>query len=134
MCPRCKIHEGDLMHMLWSCPHLVDYWKFIITTVSEIIESDIPFDPRIWILGDVTLLNINIHKEYFILLASTAGKKIILVNWKSDKSPSQRHWLNELGSYCTPEKILYNVRRKPETFNKIWGPFLGALPALSPLG
>ena len=104
MCPRCKVVEGDLLHMLWSCPHLDNFWRFIISTVSEIIETEIPQDPRLWILGDVSLININSNKEYFLTLTATAAKKVILVNWKSDKSPSQRHWLNELSSYCTPEK------------------------------
>jgi len=44
----------------------------------------------------------------------------ILQIWKSEDSPSQRHWLNELTSYCTPDKIVYNVRRNPATFEKIW--------------
>ena len=134
LCQRCKVNEGNLIHMLWSCPHLDVFWKFIITTVSDVVESEIPADPRIWILGDISLVNVNFHKKYLISLAGTAGKKIILVNWKADNCPSQRHWLNELTSYCTPEKILYNVRRRPETFNKIWGSFLNALPSISPLG
>ena len=134
MCQRCKVNEGNLIHMLWSCPHLAVFWKFVITTVSDVVESEIPSYPRIWILGDISLVNLNFHKKYLISLAGTAGKKIILVNWKADNCPSQRHWLNELTSYCTPEKILYNVRRRPETFNKIWGSFLNALPSISPLG
>ena len=134
MCQRCKVNEGNLIHMLWSCPHLAVFWKFVITTVSDVVESEIPADPRIWILGDISLVNVNFHKKYLISLAGTAGKKIILVNWKADNCPSQRHWLNELTSYCTPEKILYNVRRRPEMFNKIWGSFLNALPSISPLG
>ena len=111
-----------------------EYWKFIISTVSEVVEFDIPHDPRIWLLGDINLFNINFNKKYFISLAGTAAKKVILANWKSEDSPSQRHWLNELSSYCTPEKILYNVRRKPATFERIWSGFLGVLPALSPQG
>ena len=134
MCQRCKATEGSLLHMLWSCPVLSDYWRFIMSTVSDIVESDIPHDPRIWLLGDVDMMNTTFNKDYFVLLASTAAKKIILVNWKSENSPSQKHWLNELASYCTPEKILYNVRRKPATFDKIWGRFLVVLPSISPLG
>ena len=82
-------------------------------------------------MGDVNLFNVNFNKKYFVSLAS-AAKKIILVNWKSEKSPSQRHWLNELSSYCTPEKILYNVRRNPAMYEKIWGKFLEILPSISP--
>ena len=132
MCQRCKISEGSLVHMLWSCPYLEEYWKFVIATVSEVVGCDIPHDPRIWLLGDVNLFNVNFNKKYFVSLAGTAAKKVILVNWKSDKSPSQRHWLNELSSYCTPEKILYNVRRNPKMYDKIWGKYLDILPSITP--
>ena len=109
-----------------------EFWKYIVRTTSEIVESEIASDPRIWILGDIQGLSLSHHKTYFILLAGTAGKKCILQNWKSESSPSQRHWLNELTSYCTPEKILYNVRRKPATYEKIWGSFISLLPSLRP--
>lgn len=112
------MNEGKLLHMLWTCPYLEDFWNFVICTVSDVIEAKIPEDPRVWILGDVNMLKVTKHKKYFISLASTAGKKIILVNWKSENPRSQKHWLNELSS-CTPEKILYNVRRKPETYENM---------------
>ena len=112
MCQRCKVKEGKLLHKLWSCPYLENFWRFVIATVSDVTETEIPKDPKIWLLGDVNMLKVTKHKKYFGLLASAAGKKIILVNWKSENPPSQKHWLNELSSYCTPEKILYNVRRK----------------------
>ena len=131
-CQRCKVSDGDLLHMLWTCPCLEEFWKYIVTTTSEIVGSEIIPDPRIWILGDIQGLSLTQHKKYFILLAGTAGKKCILQNWKAENSPSQRHWLNELTSYCTPEKILYNVRRNPATFEKIWGPFISLLPSLRP--
>ena len=46
---------------------------------------------------------------------------------------NKKHWLNELSSYCTPEKILYNVRRKPEIHIRIWGSFLALLHSINPL-
>ena len=105
-----------------------------MSTASDVVQSRLPSDPRLWLLDDVNLINVNSNREYFVLLASTAAKKVILVNWKSVNSPSQGHWLNELSSYCTPEEILYNVRRKPSTFDKIWGRFLEVLPSITPVG
>lgn len=62
--------------MLWRCPYLEAFWKYIIATVSDITKSDIPCDPRIWLLGDINLLNITQYKKYFVLLAGTAGKNV----------------------------------------------------------
>lgn len=129
-CQRCKIYDGDLLHMLWNCSHLEEFWKYIAKISSDIIKHKIPLNPRIWILGDIQALNVSYTKKYFILLASTAGKKCILQNWKAEIPPSHRQWLNELASYSTPEKILYNVRKKPATYQKIWGSFMELLPVL----
>ena len=106
------------------------FWKRVIELTSRIIGSQIEQDPKLWILGDTSSINVNYYKKYFILLASTAVKKCILINWKSENSPSVRHWINELVSYCTPEKILYNVRGKHAAFREIWGPFTDILPSL----
>uniref|UniRef100_A0A8C6T7J7 Reverse transcriptase domain-containing protein n=1 Tax=Neogobius melanostomus TaxID=47308 RepID=A0A8C6T7J7_9GOBI len=51
-------------------------------------------------------------------------KKCILLYWKNQIPPTKQHWWNELLSYCTPEKIKYNVIGKPQIFNKVWGVIL----------
>ena len=130
-CQRCKVTDGDLIHMLWSCPKIEGFSKRAIELTSRVIGIRIEQDPKLWILGDTSSVKVNYYKKYFILLASTAAKKCILINWKSENSPTVRHWINELVSYCTPEKILYNVRGKHAAFGKIWGPFLDVLPSLN---
>jgi len=105
-CQRCKMIDGDLIHMLWSCPVIEELWKRVIELTSRVIGSQIEQDPKLWILGDTSSIDVNYYKKYFILLASTAVKKCILINWKSENSPLVKHWINELVSYCTPEKIL----------------------------
>ena len=47
MCQRCKVKEGKLLHMLWTCPYLANLWKLVIATVLDIIETEIPKDPKI---------------------------------------------------------------------------------------
>ncbi len=120
----------DLLHMFWHCPMIAEFWKYIIKTTSDIIEKQIPYDPKVWILGDLNPMNINQYVKHFILLDSTVGKKFTLVNWKSDLPTTQRHWINELTSFCTPEKILYNVRKRPTALRKIWGAYIDAFTYL----
>lgn len=129
-CWRCKVRDGDLLHMLWNCPVIEEFWRRAIEIISKVMGIQIESDPKLWILGDTGSINVNYHKKYFILLASTAVKKCILLQWKSENSPTLRHWINELASYCTPEKISHSVKGKYGTFEKIWGPFLAVLPSL----
>ena len=113
------------------CPKIEGFWKRAIEITSRVIGIWIEQDPKLWILGDTSSVKVNNYKKDFILLASTVAKKCVLINWKSENSPTVRHWINELVSYCTPEKILYNVRGKHAAFGKIWGPFLDVLPSLN---
>ncbi len=52
------------------------------------------------------------------------------MNRRSTHSPSRKHWINELITYCTPEKIIFNVKKSPKSFEKNWGSFLEHLPSL----
>ena len=124
------MNDGDLIHMLWNCPIIEEIWKCVIELTSRVIGSQIEQDPKLWILGDTSSINVNYYNKYFILLVSTAVKKCILTNWKCENSPPVRCWINELVSYCMPEKILYSVRGKHAAFGEIWGPFIDILPSL----
>ena len=106
------------------------FWKHVIELTSRVIGSQIEHDPKLWILGDTSSINVNCYKKYLISLASTAVKKYTLIDWKSENSPTVRHWINELVSYSTPEKILYNMRGKRAAYGEIWGPFTDILPSL----
>lgn len=129
-CQRCETSVGDLLHMLWSCVQLQSFWNEVIALTSEVCGLCLDSDPRIWILGDVASLKVLPCRKYFVLLAATAAKKCILINWKSKEPPNQKHWINELLSYCTPEKILHSVRGKLRDFDQTWTPFLNILSRL----
>lgn len=55
-CWRCHNGEGTLSHMLWSCPKIQDFWSEIHKNVTKIIARDVPFSQRLYILGDLSLL------------------------------------------------------------------------------
>lgn len=86
----------------------------VITMTSELCGF------QFWILGDVASLTLHPSRRHFVLLTSTAAKKCALKNWKSTEP--QKHWINELSSYCTPQKILHSVRRKLTEFEWTWIP------------
>ena len=112
--------------MLWKCPSLETYWKYIINIPSQTTNVKIPPDLRIWILGDMQNLDVRFTKKYFILLAGTAGEKCILQNWTSELPSLQRQWLNELTSYSTPEKsnpVWGGTQRRMKRYGALSWPF-----------
>uniref|UniRef100_A0A3B1IGU5 Uncharacterized protein n=1 Tax=Astyanax mexicanus TaxID=7994 RepID=A0A3B1IGU5_ASTMX len=52
----CKREEGTLIHMFWSCPCVVPFWKSITEHLSNITNVNIPLSPRLMILGDTSVL------------------------------------------------------------------------------
>ena len=88
-------------------------------------------DARIAILGDVTMLHhFDAYEKKLILLAVTAAKKCILCHWKSESPPPTKQWWAELISYCTPEKIMYQIKGKPTHFLRIWGRTIDYIPTM----
>ena len=46
-CRRCRTCEGDFLHMLWKCPSLDTYWKYIINIASKTTKVKIlPLQPE----------------------------------------------------------------------------------------
>ncbi|XP_073687781.1 interferon-induced very large GTPase 1-like [Garra rufa] len=124
-CPRCKTETGSLLHMFWTCGCLEQYWGSILDIITGILGVEIPANPRLTILGDLSVLPNNTKdKTRFVRLALIAANKCIAINWKSEEPPGVSLWLKELSSYLPPEKIMFNLRKKPSVFDKCWGGFL----------
>ena len=56
-CWKCQDMDGSLVHMLWGCPNVQSYWSSIKDKLKGIIGFDIPFCPRLFILGDPSILS-----------------------------------------------------------------------------
>lgn len=78
--------------MIWHCPIMAEFGKYITKASSEMILKNISQDPKVCILGDLNPVNL---------------------------SPSQRHWINKLTSCCASEKILYNLKKRLPLLRKI---------------
>lgn len=49
--PRCQATHAKLMHMLWNCPRLVQYWSVIHTLLQGIAPQRNADAPEYCILG-----------------------------------------------------------------------------------
>lgn len=112
-----------MLHMFWSCSELKPYWRNIVQTI-KIINVKLPYDPRLMLLGDESVLQLNQRNLHLVKMALIATKKCIAIQWKSVEPPSHMVWLRELASYVPVEKILFNLRKKSSMFEKIWGKFI----------
>ena len=123
-CPRCKTEVGTLMHMFWVCPRLNHYWSSILEALNSITGIAIPAEPRLTLLGDTSIINLNLNKLKCIRIALITANKCIAMHWKDKQAPTFSRWINELASCLPNERIMYNLKAKPGTFEKIWGGLL----------
>uniref|UniRef100_A0A8B9JFG8 Uncharacterized protein n=1 Tax=Astyanax mexicanus TaxID=7994 RepID=A0A8B9JFG8_ASTMX len=75
----CKREEGTLIHMFWSCPCVVPFWKSITEHLSNITNVNIPLSPRLMILGDTSVCKLSKVIAKMILSSALIGKKNILL-------------------------------------------------------
>lgn len=51
-CWKCQNSEDTLLHALWQCPKIRDFWKQVHNCIKEITSNDFEFSPRLYVLGD----------------------------------------------------------------------------------
>ena len=120
-CPRCKVEIGSLVHMFWSCSKLSGYWKGVLGALSRIVRITIPYDPKLTLLGDTSLMpRCTNHILRLVKIALATANKCIALKWKDETPPQTSLWFRELTSCIPSEQIMYNLKEKPEDFERIW--------------
>uniref|UniRef100_A0A3Q3G8L9 Reverse transcriptase domain-containing protein n=1 Tax=Kryptolebias marmoratus TaxID=37003 RepID=A0A3Q3G8L9_KRYMA len=124
LCPKCKIHEGNLTHCLWSCPKIQLYWVSILAEIRRIIKTNIDLDPVSLLLGlpNKHIQNQNMSKLYNVL--TFCARKNILLQWISNKSPTIFGWKKHVLEYIPLDFLTCLIHSKTDTFVRIWKPFL----------
>ena len=78
-CWRCQSRDGTLVHMLWSCPKVQEYWNDIHDRLQKITGLVIPFNPLLFILGDpATLEDIAPFLAEWIQTALMLGRRLLI--------------------------------------------------------
>ena len=135
-CDRCSQSPGNLSHMFWSCPKLIQFWKFFFEAISEILGKTIAPCPHIAIFGipdeEIALTNKQVN---VIAFASLIARRRILLQWKSKSPPSAKAWLIDVMSFLKLEKIKFTIRGSSDKFYNYWQPliaYVSRLRSLSP--
>uniref|UniRef100_A0A3Q3BY06 Reverse transcriptase zinc-binding domain-containing protein n=1 Tax=Haplochromis burtoni TaxID=8153 RepID=A0A3Q3BY06_HAPBU len=51
ICTKCLVEKGTLLHCLWECPKIQDFWKDVIKYLSEVFKVKIPLKGKLYVLG-----------------------------------------------------------------------------------
>ena len=125
VCDRCSLAPANLTHMFWSCPSLVEYWRYFFDLLSEVLEITLDPSAQIAIFGiPEEGLRLTVTQTNVILFASLIARRRILLLWKSRLPPSGATWLSDLASFLKLERIKFAVRGSIEAFYRHWQPLI----------
>ncbi|OCT84289.1 hypothetical protein XELAEV_18022447mg [Xenopus laevis] len=87
-CLRCKQAVGDLMHTLWSCPGLQEYWKEALNVLEEIKGQDNLYDPKLCLLNIQSGNGQVAHPTPLLSKALFQIRRLITIYWKMEAPPN----------------------------------------------
>lgn len=125
LCNRCKTMTGSLVHTFWTCPNLYNYWTSIFDTLSVIFGIKIDPSPTIAIFG-VTPEDMPTPIKYSKVIAFTTliARRLILMMWKQEASPTHVQWTRDVMGFLQLEKMRCTIGGSTDRFYKTWQPFL----------
>ncbi len=124
-CIKCLVDKGTLLHCMWNCPKMQEFWKEVAIFIFQMISINLPMKPEIFILGIIPE-NIIHHGSTRELVDTSIlqAKRLIALYWKKVERPSVVQWINNMSLCLAMEKITFMLKGKLSSFEKIWTPFI----------
>ena len=125
-CWKCKSSMGTFLHLMWDCPLVSPFWARVIGTMEEWLEQPLPSSPRLFLLGDKTVLTAGLSKAQLglALAGSLNAAKVILRKWKITSAPCYKDWIELMTSTASYELMLAKVGDSVSKFSAMWDSFL----------
>ncbi len=92
--------------------------------LNTILGVSLVPDPASYLLGMSPPVGLNKGKIRLFNFLIFSAKKIILLQWISNKAPSVRMWHQTILEYLSLDYLTCIVHDKTGVFHKIWEPFL----------
>ena len=121
-CWKCQDSDGTLIHMLWACPKIQDYWTAIHERLERVAGLRIPFSPSLFILGDpATLKNVAPPLAEWIQTAIMSGRRLLAKEWKAPSAPAPALWEASMGQLAAYERLSYRLLDRMDDYDAKWG-------------
>ena len=121
VCDLCSLGQvGSFLHMFWECPAVSSFWKLVSSTLSELLEVDIPCSPEILLLNDTSLLNLSSTRTHTLLAGLTAAKKMLALRWKPPHTLTRAQWLQTFLSILYMEMSVARMHGASQKTIQTW--------------
>lgn len=124
-CWKCT-EDGTLIHMLWGCPKVQQFWTAVHECIEKIVGEDVPFCIRLFVLGDPSIVKDCLPAVYaeWVQTAIMLGRKLIMQQWKSAHVPSITDWYSSLATVAAYEEVSFQQLNRPDWHYYKWRGFL----------
>ena len=109
ICPRCREKDTDLLHMLWHCPKLQEYWSTILTHTAAYTSRHLETSWEGCILGLRRRKKIHKATDRFIDLSLLVAKRLITKNWRAVHAPTFKAWKQSMLHWAQAESTALHI-------------------------
>ena len=131
-CWRCGGGGASILHVLWSCPALKDWWNNIQEIMFEVLNKRFQISAKLSILGSTTELqdsDLSFFEKRWIILALTTAKRILLRHWRKSRPPPYEEWTSTMAQLAAFERVTYSLLNRLDHYKLIWSPFTNWISA-----
>lgn len=128
ICVKCREEKGTLIHCLWECTKLQQFWKSVVECISLIIGKEVPLRAKLCVLGIYPEdFVVTLQQSLLIDFGLLQARRIIALLWKNMDTPSIGMWTKELTACLALERLTYIVKKKDKNFARLWSPYIDFL-------
>lgn len=132
--PNCTLcHTGEIgtfFHMIWECPGVSYFWNMVKESLSTLLNVSSPLSPSVFILDDLSDIQLNKTQKRVFLAGLTAAKKIVATRWKPPHSLNKQYWVLTFIDVVYLELSTARIHGAREDTIRLWAQTLEKLKGL----
>lgn len=66
LCMRCATSRGTFLHMMWSCPMIRPYWKWVVDTLNDMCDLTLRQNPFLLLLSHMEDVEVDRYIKFFL--------------------------------------------------------------------
>lgn len=121
ICRICSLGKiGTFLHVFWECPKIANFWKYVVSVLSNLLGVVVPLSPDVLLLADGSKLELNMKSEKILLAGLTAAKKTILKGWMETSNAYNAIWLGYFYDVILLEKTTARIHKAKDNTIAAW--------------
>ena len=115
----CGGISADYVHVFWSCPCIIPFWREVRELIVETLDIIFDFSFNCLYLGELPE-GLSKGDTYLLKIFMVASKKAITKCWLQKNPPTMRHLTNIINSIQAMENLTFVLRLQKDKGEEYW--------------